>query len=122
MREASASAMPDTGTITRGSSGGTLNATTGVWTPGAATTIYTGAMRLRAPTATETTALFGDEDVTKQRYVLTLPHDAPLPSIDDRVSVTVSADDEIDGLSFRIVSVSLGSWQIDRRCGLELAG
>ena len=120
MREVSTSALPDTGTITRPASGGSLNVTTGVWTPSSATTVYTGAMRLRAPTATEMTALFGDEDVTKQRYILTLPHDAAIPAVDDRVSVTTSSDDDIDTRSFRVSVVSLGSWQIDRRCGLEL--
>lgn len=120
MRATSLSALPDTGTITRSAQSGALDTVTGVWTPSAATEIYSGAMRVRPPTATELSLLFGDTQVTEQRFVATLPHDAAVPAIDDQLTVTVSSDDDILGRHFRVTVVSAGSFHIDRRCGLEV--
>ena len=120
MRTTSASALPDTGTVTRPVSGGTLDPNLGTWVPDAATAIYDGTMRVRPPTANESTILFGDESATRQRFVATLPHDAAVVSIDDRLTVTSSSDPQMDDRQFRVVSVSAGSFHIDRRLGLEV--
>src|SRR5690606_16067671 len=50
MRETSVSALPDECVITRTGEGGTLDPDTGIWAPAAATTVYSGACRVRPPT------------------------------------------------------------------------
>lgn len=121
MRECSLSALPDTGVIVRPAAGGTLNTTTGVHTPAAAAAVYAGVMRVRPPTPTEVEVIFGDREVTKQRYVATLPHDVDPVAIDDRLHLLTSSDDRLVDRWLRVVTVSTGSFSIDRRLGLEVA-
>lgn len=121
LRITSVRALPDVGVITRPASDGELDEETAEWTPSASTEIYDGAMRVRAPaTVEELRALFGDQEVTRQRFIATLPHDAPEPSIDDRLTITASSDTRLLDRRFRITAVSTGSFHIDRRCGLEV--
>ena len=120
MRATSTSALPDTGTVTRSAEGGTLNPTTGIWTPAASTTIYTGAMRVRPPTANEMSVLFGDEQVTRQRFVATLPHDAAQVLPGDRLTLSTSSDDQVGVRQFEVKMSSGGSFHVDRRLALEV--
>lgn len=120
MRATSAAALPDTCTITRPSETGSLNTSTGVWTPSAASTIFTGACRVRPVTSADQTVVFGEDQVTKQRYVGTFPHSVPALEIDDIVAVSSSSDTGIMARTFRVVVISSGSWHIDRRVGLEV--
>jgi hypothetical protein len=120
MRETSERAMPDTCTITRAAATGALDTVTGEWDPDAASTVYTGVGRVRPPTANMAEVVFGDRQVTRQRYVGTFPYDAAQILIDDIVTVTASSDDQISGRSFRVATVSSGSFLIDRRVGLEV--
>lgn len=121
MRSTSLSALPDSGVILRTAIGaGTLNQSTGALTPAAATTIYDGVMRVRPPTPAEIEIIFGDREVTKQRYVATLPHDADGIDVDDRLHLVAASDDSLTGRWFRVVTVSAGSFHIDRRLGLEV--
>lgn len=123
MRDTSMSAMPDTVKITRITAGGTLNPTTGVFTPATSTAVYEGVGRVRAPTqSTEMERIFGDTEMTIQRYVVKLPFDAVGIQRDDRVAVTDSSDTEIVGRSFRVVSVLAGSNHVDRTLGVEEIG
>ena len=117
MRETSVLALPDTGTVKRGATGGSLNTGTGVLTPDAASTIYTGAMRVRPASAEDLRVLFGDADVSRVRYIATLPHTATGILIDDRLDVVTDAD--LGDVSFRVTVVPVGSFLIDRRLGLE---
>jgi len=120
MRAASEAAMPDVMRITRGSSEMVLDPDTGILAPADPEVVYQGRGRLRPPNTTEVEVLFGDEQVNKQRYVLTAPWDSPEILIDDRVSVVQCSDPHIGGRSFRVVAVSGGSFLLDRRCGLEV--
>lgn len=119
MRATAATAMPDTATITRSAASGTLNESTGVWTPAATTTIYTGRCRVRPVTSADQDVVFGDTQITKQRYLGSFPHTVS-PQIDDVVTVTSSSDPTIDTRSFKVVVVSSSSWLIDRKVGLEV--
>lgn len=119
MATCSAAALPDVGTITR-PAGGTLNTSTGVHTPAAGSVAYQGAMRVRPPTPAEIDILFGDREVTKQRYVGTLPRTAVGVRVDDRLVVTSGSDPQLLGRSMRVTTVSTGSFHIDRRIGLEV--
>lgn len=124
MRACSLQAMPDTVVVTRPAvdMAGVLNETSGVWTPSAASTIYTGQARVRpAAGLTELVAIFGDDQVTEQRYVGTFPFDAAGFEVGDLVAVTDGSDPTIVSAGrFRVVRVPVGTWQIDRRVGLEL--
>lgn len=121
MRDHTELAMPDTVSITRPAArtGGSLNPSTGLFTPAAATTVYTGKGRVRPITVYPTEVVFGDEHVAKQRYVGTFPWDAGTLQIDDRVAVTVSSDSTISGRTFRVMAVAGGSFLIDRRVQME---
>lgn len=120
MRATSTAAMPDTVAITRPADGGTLNPTTGAWTPAAATPIYTGPGRVRPPSsATEMERIFGDLERTVQRYIGVIPWDADVPERNDRLEVTAGTDPDIGGRSFRVVAVAFGANHIDRQLGLE---
>ena len=119
MRETATAALPDRCSVTRSSPTGSLNTSTAVWTPTAATTIYVGSCRVRPPDAEDLEVLFGDTEITKQRFVVTFPYDCPALHVDDVVTVTDSSDGLIVNRPFRVTGHASGSWQIDRRAALE---
>lgn len=119
MRETSESAMPDTLLITRSVSTGSLDPVTGIWTPDPPVTVHDGPGRIRPPSAQEIEVLFGGEEVTKQRYVGTVPWDSGPYQVDDRAVFVVSSDPDVADVSLRVITVSVSSWLIDRRLGLE---
>ena len=120
MRATSRSALPDTVLITEPSEGGTLDPVTGVFTPNAAAEVYAGPGRVRVPSsATEMERIFGDREVTVQRYIGVLPWDAVNIDRDHRLAVTDGTDPDIERRSFRVVAVASGSNHIDRLLGLE---
>lgn len=118
LRATSLAALPDTCTIARKALTGTTDAT-GSYTPDAPTSIYSGVCRLRPPDTAEIRVLAGDEQVTRQRYVLTIAHDAAEVLVDDIVSVTVSSDAVMLARPFRVIGRASGSWLIDRRLIVE---
>lgn len=129
MRSTSASALPDTCTITRPSGEPTLNDTTGDLDPAGTTTIYVGACRVRQRGSQEQDTQVGDLHETLGDYVGTLPASATDDrvtsgdpndlQVDDTLTVTRSTDPAMVGRPFAIVHNGAGSWQIDRRIGLE---
>lgn len=119
MRETSELAMPDTLLITRPVSTGSLDPVTGIWTPDPPVTVHDGPGRIRPPSPQEIEVLFGGEEVTKQRYVGTVPWDSGPFEVDDHVVITAGSDPGVADVSLRVVTVSVGSWLIDRRLGLE---
>lgn len=119
MRSTSASALPDTCTITRPDGPDVFDADTGLYEPGPIETVYTGAVRVRERDSQEIETQVGDLHEILGRYVATLPHTVDGPNVDDFLTVTASIDADLIGRSFRVVHVGWGSWQIDRRLGLE---
>lgn len=119
MRATSTAALPDVCEITIPSTTGTLDPETGVWTPDPPTVLYTGACRLRAPTAEEYEKVFGEQQVTETRYILTVPATVPQIPIGARCAVTSGSDPHIGQVPFRVTRVPAGSWLIDRRLGVE---
>jgi hypothetical protein len=129
MRLTSASALPDTCTITRPSGEPTLNDTTGDLDPAGTETVYVGACRVRPRGSQEQDTQVGDLHETLGDYVGTLPASATAEQVtsgdpndirlDDSLTVTASTDTAMVGRTFRIVHNGHGSWQIDRRIGLE---
>jgi hypothetical protein len=130
MRLTSASALPDTCTVTRSSDQPpTLDPDTLDSDPVPAETIYTGACRVRPRANEEQDAQVGDLHETLGPYVGTLPADpdhdgvtAGDPNdvrVDDYLVITASSDPSMVGRPFQVRHVGWSSWQIDRRIGLE---
>lgn len=119
MRATVTSALPDTGAITRkATSAGTIDGN-GDFTPAAASSVYSGVMRVRTPDAAELETIFGDREITKKPYICTLPHNANGVKVDDQVVLSVSSDAQLVGVALRVTGVSLGSWELGRRIALE---
>ena len=106
MRETSESAMPDTVLIQR--------------PPAPGTTIYNGRGRLRSPGATQIEVVFGDAQTTRERFILTVPHNAGDIKIGDIATVPDGTAPQIGPRAFRVVAVQGGSHLIDRRIGVEV--
>lgn len=129
MRDTSASALPDTCEVTRPSGEPTLNETTGDLEPAGTETVYVGACRVRPRGSQEQDVQVGDLHETLGDYVGTLPAlatddrvttgDPNDVRLNDTLVVTVGIDSAIVGRSFTIVHNPMGSWQLDRRLGLE---
>jgi hypothetical protein len=117
--DAEMTSLPDEVVVTRPQAGGDLDPVTAVWTPSEASVAYAGPGRVRPPNAAQNAVIFGDAHRTKVAYVGTFPFDAGEFRIDDVVRVTHSSDPAIAGVSFRVVAVMVGSYQIMRRVGLE---
>lgn len=120
-RGLAASLMPDTAEIRRPGSGGTTDPGTGQWTPTVGTLVYTGPCLVRTPqTVLEQDLVFGDDQVTRTRYLGIFPHTVGDVKIDDMVTVTVSADPVLLQRRLRVVAVGVSSYLIARRLGLEV--
>lgn len=111
----------DSGLITRpAATPGTIDGS-GVYTPTAAATVYTGPCRVRRPTtAQEQQIVFGDINVTVARFIVNLPYDAPHVAIGDVFTLTVSDDPQILGVPMRVAVVIAKSVLMYRQLGLEV--
>lgn len=118
-REMAGRTFVDSCQVTRPTESGTLDPLTGVWTPGTALSVYDGACRVRPANQIDVETLFGGEPSTIQRYVVTLPWDAPLVRREDRVTITSSGDDQLEERHLSVVSVRVRSNHVDRRLGCE---
>lgn len=129
MRDTSASALPDTCTITRTAAEATLDPVTGDLVPDPPTVIYSGSCRVRPRGSQEQDTQVGDLHETLGPYVATLPAlssatgvtagDPNNVRVDDYLEVTASTDGAMDGRAFQVRHVGWSSWQIDRRLGLD---
>lgn len=129
MRDTSASALPDTCTITRAPETATLDLDTLDLTPDAGQTIYAGPCRVRPRGSQEQDVQVGDLHETLGPYVATLPALATADGIttgdpndvrvDDYLTVVTASDPSMAGRWFQVRHVGWSSWQIDRRLGLD---
>lgn len=133
MRTTSASALPDTCTISRTPETATLDEVTGDLIPDPAETIYTGPCRVRPRESQEEDGLVGDLHETLSPYIATLPAtradalvrdpatvgDPNNVRVDDYLTVTASTDAGMATRAFQVRHVGWSSWQIDRRLGVE---
>jgi hypothetical protein len=109
-RLAAEALMVDTAVVSRPGGAAVLNATTGILTPAAATTVHTGPCRMRQPTAFEAEVQFGEEQVTTSRFIACFPNDVTGLAIDDVVMITVSDDADMLNRRFRVLAISLGTY------------
>ncbi len=111
----------DEGTLTRpGTTSGTIDPVTGDYTPSAGTVVYSGPCRVRKPGLEALQLVFGDISTTVARYLVNLPHDAPLMQVGDVFTLTSSDDPEILGVGMRVVSVVGKSVLMYRQLGIEV--
>lgn len=120
LRSEAESLMVDTAMITRPGGEPTFDPSTGELTPAAGTTIYEGPCRLRQPTASEAELLFGDEQLTRSRFVACFPHDVTGVQIGDVVTVTESDDPDVLLRSFRVASIPLATFTLYKGFPVEV--
>lgn len=118
-RQEAESLMVDTGSISRPGEGGTLDPVTGLWTPTPAAVVHTGPCRLRQPNTAEQEVVFGDELVTRQRWLVDFPHTVTEGRIGDVITITASDDPEAEARSFRIVAESAMTYNLYREYACE---
>lgn len=111
--------MTDTAVATRGAGDGTVDPTTGGYTPDAGTTVYTGPCSIAPGTAAVVEETFGIEAVGTVRYIGRFPRTAELER-DDRIRITNGTDPQIGDQSFRVAVVLVASNHVQRIAGLEL--
>ena len=114
--------MVDACTISRPTTP-TLNRSTSVLTPGAATTLYSGACRLKAQRVPRNEEA-GERLTVVARYEVALPF-ASLAADDldvgDTVTITASGDTRLVGQLFRVLAVDFGSTATAWRIAVEAA-
>jgi hypothetical protein len=96
-----------------------LDTDTGDLAPTTGATVYTGPGRLKMPSAVEINRLFGGEDVTKTRFVLSVPYDVTGVEVGDVVNVADSESDSAQEIAYTVVLVPRESFEMDRLFGVE---
>lgn len=116
-RRAHQELMVDACTITRPGAA-TLNRTTSVLTPGAATSLYAGPCRVK-PQRVPRTQQAGERLEVVARYELALPFAAVPPrelQVGDQVTITASGDQRLVGQRMAVMAIDFGStataWRI----------
>lgn len=112
--------MNDACTITR-LGAPTLNRTTSVLTPGAPTTLYSGACRLK-PQRVPRNEEAGERLAVVARYEVALPFSAVATDdlqVGDTVTITESGDTRLIGQQFAVMAVDFGSHSTAWRLTVE---
>lgn len=107
------------GTLTRPAVGRTLDPATGVTTPDAPTVLYTGQARVRVAGQAEQQLVFGDVNVTRQRWLVNLPATVVDVRVGDVWQVTSDLDQHLVGMAFRVIAVSARTVSMYRQLGVE---
>lgn len=119
MRAVTAQVLPDTATVTR-TTGSTFDPNTGTDTPTTSVVYGPAAARLAMPSLQEREALFGGEQISMSRFVVTFPHDTDDLALEDVITFSVSGDGLAEARSFRIVVIGLKSYNLNRTVGCEV--
>ena len=101
----------DTCTIIR-TTGQTLNTTTGAYSAGTPTTVYSGACLVRPQAASS--AQFGGEQVELRGYNVFVPYTVEGVLPDDVVTVTSTTDGELDGKTLIVHNVQSDTYNTRR--------
>lgn len=111
-RDQARSLMIDTASVTRSGSEPVFDPDTGDLTPAASTTVYSGPCRLRQPTSGESEILFGDEQLTRTRFIACLPHDAAGLQVDDVITITASGDPDVLTRRYVVTHIPLATFTL----------
>jgi hypothetical protein len=108
-----------TGSITRETAPGSINPTTGVYTPPTTSNVYTGVCSVRPAGNVGSDVQAGEVEVRSGDFVVRLPVNTVVKK-DDVVAVTASTyDSGLVGRKFRITDVPADDLQIARVAMLE---
>lgn len=107
MQDTVARSLTDTCTVTRAIGRPAFNKETSTTHTAPPETIYSGACRV-APAAGPRRSEVGGEMATQREYVGRVPNDAPEIRVDDRLTLTVSADESLVGRGLRVADVIHG--------------
>lgn len=118
-RRRQADLFRDEGTLSRPVTGGSLNTTTGVWTPTTTAEIYSGPCLLRSFTWEGTDVEFGEIEIRLRRLRAKFPVDTDVQLDDIFVPSASIHDESLIGLSFRVTDVVRDGWQIVRIAIME---
>jgi hypothetical protein len=105
--------------VTRGSTVGTLDTATSLYTAGTSTTVYSGPALIR-PTIDQITQA-GDTSVELSDFLVKFPANTAI-QLGDLVTVTASVhDSDLVGAHLRVIHIDNDEWQISRRvqCVIE---
>lgn len=92
-----------------------FNSTTGVYTANAVTQIYEGKARIWYAGGGSAIAI-GEGDIVLTPTYVSIPFESdPIPRVDDVIEVMDSADPDLVGRTFRIMSVDSGSYLLPAR-------
>jgi hypothetical protein len=115
-RTAAAALMVDACTVSAPDTTGTLNESTGAYTPVAGAVHYTGACRVKVQPTQDHAIDAGERVILARLYIVSLPMSATTVLVDDVLRVTASAlDAALAGTRMRVVDVPKGSHLTARR-------
>lgn len=118
-RDAAARLMVDTIVVTRPAAA-TFDKGTGLLTAATGVTVYEGPARMRPPTSQEAAVMFGEEQLTRSRLVVCVPHDSPGIRIGDVITFTDSGDPDVLSKSYTVTAVTLSSFTIYKGVACEV--
>lgn len=119
-RAAAEAIMVDACTITRVVPGTTFNETTGAYTGGSTSTVYTGACRVKPRDNADRVVQYGQEAVSFWPYIVSVPMSVTTVDLEDVVTITASSlDATLVGLELRVREVLSGSHLTARRLSCE---
>lgn len=119
-RTAAEGLMVDACTITRTVAGTTFDETTGAYTGGSSTAVYSGKCRVKPRDNADRVVQFGEEAVSFWPFIVSVPMSVTTIELDDMVTITASAlDPALAGLSLRVREVLSGSHLTARRLSCE---
>lgn len=117
-QRAAAALMVDTADVTRPGAA-TFDPNTGLSTP-SSTFVLSAPCRLRQPTSQESEVLFGEEQLTRTRFIACFPHDTVGIAVDDIVTFTASEDPDVLARRFRITGVPLSTFTLYKGYPVEV--
>lgn len=120
LRSEAESSMTSTALVSRSSGAPVFDPVTGLITS-TDDDVLTSPARLRQPASlVESSVLFGEEDVTKQRFIVDFPYTVTGVRLGDVVTFPEEDDPEATGRAFRVIGLSIRDHMVTRSVGVEL--
>lgn len=117
-RKAAESLMVDSCVVTRVTSQGSINNSTGGYTP-TTSTVYSGKCQVVKPEGSATDVAAGERDVAVSRTTVKLPISATGVQSGDKVTVAATLDDDLDGRVLYVHEVQARTYGTSRRLACE---
>lgn len=105
-------------TISRPAGDPVFDPATGTYTDPVSITVYSGPCQV-APVGADRVVQFGEQPTSLRQYDVTIVGLAEAVQVEDLVTVSSSADPQLDGLELRALDVKKGSLPTNRRLTCE---